>query len=255
MSKRKKEFYQHDTNGDGEMDQEDLARWESAQESCCKRFMNAGFYRNAPTCKDFKNTMPCSQNLQHAYNAPWIHSYGSAFVVLSGQFFKIFTWTLWLQAVIMVTFVWVLGYNMCDDWQDNASKYCYPMVYGNPPAAEPTANGLLGGMNCVVTAGDTCFEWFNSGEGIAKSLVSFVLAGFIGNALAQTYYANRGLSTAVFNSTMGLSSLIASYVRSSNPEDDAEVREIHQLLVRWAIAAFRLIFHLNRSEVSCWCMG
>ena len=93
---------------------------------------------------------------------------------------------------------------------------------------------------------------YDYGESISKTLVGFVVGGFISQALAKTYYAGRSQSGNVYSQTIALASMVASYLHPSNPDDQeeaAEVQDTRKLLVRWMNAAFRLMYLKNRGEV------
>jgi len=74
-------------------------------------------------------------------------------------------------------------------------------------------------------------------------LTRFVLGLYVSLSLSMTYYKNRSCFGTIFGSSMGVSQMVAAWVRSPNgtPETCASARSSQHLLVRWVNAAFRLM--------------
>lgn len=75
-------------------------------------------------------------------------------------------------------------------------------------------------------------------------LTRFVLGLFVSLIIGKTYYANRGQFGVLFGRSMGLSQMVAAWVKApdDNPEAATQACEARKLIVRWANASFRLMW-------------
>lgn len=77
-----------------------------------------------------------------------------------------------------------------------------------------------------------------------SDLTRFVLGLFVSLILSRTYYANRSMFGTLFGRSMGLSQMVAAWIKApgDNPEAVTQADVARKLIVRWANASFRLMW-------------
>ena len=188
-----------------------------------------------------------------SYNAHALHSWLCPTLVLRGALCHVFSAATMIQGLAMLASALLIAIIM-----GGVHKAYLPCahIYVRP---WPPNNATVITIRSGVEPMQECAAFFRdmfapamlrTMEAQVGQLTRFVLGGFVALALARTYYINRSLLGTVFGKTLGLSMAVASCIKPQTVEQAKEVQAIRELLVRWANAAFLLMFLENDGLVS-----
>lgn len=172
-----------------------------------------------------------------SYNARALHSWGVFPVVFSGTLWRIFSWHLHMQGLVLAIICGVVPFIA------SASSRMYH--WGDCMIND------LPDLNCYAARTNLMGIFQPAIRSNLGTLCRFVLGLFVSLALARTYYSNRALLGTTFSCVLGLGMMTASHIRPIDELDVdqvAEVKEIHKTLVRWGNAGFRLMYLENRGD-------